>query len=272
MRRRVFPFLLFSVVCALSVLACGCATLSEFTGQAERTRQEKEELEKTVGELELREAELEAENQNLKVEISGLKESKSNLFAEIERLREEKAELERRLVSSREHQKKLEGELEKADERLGEIIDERSGELAELDGIKDEFSSVLKGYSGVTVERRAEGVAVILHGILTLRTGKITLKSESFPIMDKLVEVLGKYPARRIKISGHTDDIPISVKYPSNWELSVARALAVLHYFEKKGIDSMRMSVTGYGEYMPEDTNTTPEGRARNRRVEILVR
>jgi chemotaxis protein MotB len=88
--------------------------------------------------------------------------------------------------------------------------------------------------------------------------------------------VVSNYPDREVLIEGHTDDVPIAEKwqyrFKSNWELSSARAHAVLHYVIKTyGLDPGRVAAVGYGEYRPLVTNDTPEGRATNRRVVITV-
>jgi len=76
----------------------------------------------------------------------------------------------------------------------------------------------------------------------------------------------------QIRIEGHTDDLPIhNSVFPSNWELSSARAISVLRYFIQKGIEPQRLAAVGYGEYHPLVPNTSPENRARNRRVEIYI-
>jgi chemotaxis protein MotB len=89
--------------------------------------------------------------------------------------------------------------------------------------------------------------------------------------------VLKDHPGRRILVEGHTDDVPIDQDYrhifPSNWELSTARASRVLHYLLKEHqADPARLTVSGYGMYQPIAGNDSPEGRARNRRVVISVR
>ena len=79
-------------------------------------------------------------------------------------------------------------------------------------------------------------------------------------------------PQHQISIEGHTDNQPIKYSpWKSNWELSVHRALSVLHYLERKGVPPQRMSVAGFGEYRPVASNATAEGRALNRRVEIVI-
>ena len=79
--------------------------------------------------------------------------------------------------------------------------------------------------------------------------------------------------ARRFRIEGHTDDTPVSASspYPSNWELSAARAMNVLHYLADFGVDERRFSIAGYADTRPMFSNDTPEGRAYNRRVDIII-
>jgi len=105
-------------------------------------------------------------------------------------------------------------------------------------------------------------------------SGKADLRPEAYPILDKVAEFLKKdVPDRNIAIEGHTDNQPIKYSgWKSNWELSTARALSVLHYLvDEKGIDPRRVQATGYGEYRPIASNDTPEGRQKNRRVEIVI-
>ena len=76
-----------------------------------------------------------------------------------------------------------------------------------------------------------------------------------------------------MRVEGHTDNLPINTpRFPSNWELSTARATSVIRYLiEEENLDPERLSAAGYGEYRPIDANDTPEGRARNRRVDLVI-
>lgn len=105
-------------------------------------------------------------------------------------------------------------------------------------------------------------------------SGKEKLRPEAYPILDKVADFLIKsVPENFIGIEGHTDNQPIKYSgWKSNWELSTARALSVLHYLiNEKGISPERISATGYGEYRPVASNETEEGRQLNRRVEIVI-
>ncbi|KAE9637045.1 OmpA family protein [Defluviitalea raffinosedens] len=104
-------------------------------------------------------------------------------------------------------------------------------------------------------------------------TGKAELKPEAIEILDKIGIQLAKYPNNRIRFEGHTDNVPIrTVQFPSNWELSAARAIAVAKYYiNELSFDPKQFSTEGFGEYSPIADNSTAEGRAKNRRVEIKI-
>jgi chemotaxis protein MotB len=90
-------------------------------------------------------------------------------------------------------------------------------------------------------------------------------------VLDKLAEVLKPFP-NPIRVEGHTDDRPIkTAAFPSNWELSAARAASVVHQFTRQGIDPLRLEIVGFGEFRPRQPNDTSEGRNANRRVVVLV-
>ena len=102
--------------------------------------------------------------------------------------------------------------------------------------------------------------------------GKDELLDEAHPVLDEVISILKGLP-NSVRIEGHTDNIPINTeRFPSNWDLSSARSIAILKYFIKEhGFAPSRLSALGYGEYRPIDTNDTPSGRLKNRRVDIMV-
>ena len=102
--------------------------------------------------------------------------------------------------------------------------------------------------------------------------GQADISSSGYGVLDRIVNVIRKMPYP-IRIEGHTDNIPIHTKrFPSNWELSTARAVNVLKYFINAGqIDPRRLSAVGYGDSKPLVANESPRQRAKNRRVEIVL-
>ena len=103
-------------------------------------------------------------------------------------------------------------------------------------------------------------------------SGSAYLKSDAFTLLQEIVLALAELP-NQIQVEGHTDNRPLGPgsKQASNWELSAARAFAVLRFLEINGIPQQRLSAIGYGEFRPLQSNDTPEGRAANRRIEINI-
>jgi chemotaxis protein MotB len=116
----------------------------------------------------------------------------------------------------------------------------------------------------VTVRRENMWLEIEINTDILFPSGAAGFAASAEPVLDKLAEVLKPFP-NPIRVEGHTDDRPVhTAAYPSNWELSAARAASVVHQFTKAGI-------VGFGEFHPRRPNTTPEGRNANRRVAILV-
>ncbi len=124
----------------------------------------------------------------------------------------------------------------------------------------------------VSLDATEDGIIIRIDSPILFDLGKAELKPASFPILDKILEMTQKWP-NSIRIEGHTDNLPIhNSKFPSNWELSTARALSVLRYFLNYGkIEPQRLAAVGYGEYHPLVPNNSIKNRAKNRRVEIYI-
>ena len=117
-----------------------------------------------------------------------------------------------------------------------------------------------------------EGVNLSLENSILFKPGRADIDPGGTGVLDRIAAKLKTLP-NRIRVEGHTDDVPIATElYPSNWELSVARAVNVLKYLVKAGpILPVRMSAVGYGASKPLYSNATAQGRAGNRRVEIIL-
>ena len=124
----------------------------------------------------------------------------------------------------------------------------------------------------VEVEYTSDGVRFRVDAPVLFQAGATEINPESHRILDILAGFLGKVPGD-IQVEGHSDATPISTaRFPSNWELSAARAGSVARYFQGDGLTPERIAATGYGEFHPLAANDTAEGRAKNRRVEIFLR
>lgn len=134
-----------------------------------------------------------------------------------------------------------------------------------------EIEVTLREFQGATVKAQKRGLVITLPDIFLFNSGSAELNKDANKVLDKLAETLRKMGGK-ISIEGHTDNVPIqSEKIKSNWELSTLRALSVLQYLIDSGIAPERLSATGFGEYQPIADNNTEEGKAKNRRVEIVI-
>ncbi len=106
-------------------------------------------------------------------------------------------------------------------------------------------------------------------------SGSADISKEGKKVLDKVVSILKDVKDKRIQVEGHTDNVPIvsslKKRFPTNWELSTARATEVVRYLQEGGIDPHMLSATGYAEYMPVAPNDTDEGKHKNRRIEIVL-
>jgi len=124
----------------------------------------------------------------------------------------------------------------------------------------------------VTVSISQRGLVVSLKEAGFFDSGNATLKQSSYTLLNDVVHSLASY-SNAVRVEGHTDNVPISSHaFPSNWELSTARATNVLQYLTRQdGFDPGKISATGYGEYRPISDNASDEGRRKNRRVDIVL-
>lgn len=143
-----------------------------------------------------------------------------------------------------------------------------------LDTMAREFEFALKNLIDqdlINVDRSKSWVEIEINNSILYPSGSAQLSESAKPVLDKLAEILNRYP-NPLQVEGFTDNVPIrNERFPSNWELSAARAASVVRLFQQEGVGPGRMAAIGYGEFRPVATNATPEGRTRNRRVAIVV-
>ncbi len=121
------------------------------------------------------------------------------------------------------------------------------------------------------VRRDSLWIEVEIKTSILFPSGSAHLQAQAIPILEKIAAILGKFP-NAVHVEGFTDNVPINtVAFPSNWELSAARAASVVHLFMSAGMQPERMAAIGLGEYRPIADNTSEEGRNKNRRVVLVV-
>lgn len=165
-------------------------------------------------------------------------------------------------------------EMPKEFEEAREMVDEEQMKQSEeLAGKVEEALEEKNLDKEVDIEFTSQYVQLTVNGALLFDSGKVELKQESLSMMNQLGIILQRFAEGTIEIEGHTDNVPMSgAKYSNNDELSAGRALSVFYYLrDNTTLDMSRVKHSGRGEYIPIADNSTPEGRAMNRRVEIRI-
>jgi chemotaxis protein MotB len=146
---------------------------------------------------------------------------------------------------------------------------EMAGQKAK--GLEDEMRSDLES-KDVTISNLQGKLTVNILDRVMFDSGESVLQPDGEAVLRKIAGILAGHPEIKIHVIGHTDNVPIRGRFASNWELSTARALTAVHFLtEKAGVDPRRVGAVGYGEYRPIADNSTPEGRARNRRIAVTI-
>ena len=125
----------------------------------------------------------------------------------------------------------------------------------------------------ITITTLKGQLTVNLMDKILFDSGRAVIKTDGKRVLDKIAQVfLNRYLDREIRVEGHTDNVPFRGSVLNNWDLSTERAISAVRYLQTRaGVDPARLAAVGYAYYRPIDTNKTPKGRARNRRIEIIV-
>ena len=156
--------------------------------------------------------------------------------------------------------------------QLSSFENQISVESANFENIRKTIKSEFNNTQNINVIREPRGILIRLNDTVLFDKGSDIIKDKALNVLDKIAVVLKDEP-NSIRIEGHTDNLPIKTdKFPSNWELSTARATNIIKYLvEVHKLNPSRISAAGYGEYMPISGNDTETGRGENRRVDIVV-
>ncbi len=206
-----------------------------------------------------------AERTKLQGEIATLQSQRDNLGKEKERVESEIAALKDRLA-----------QMEK---QAAEISAQKDAEINRLKGTYEDLVKDLKGEiekGEIKVTQIQNKLSVNLVEKVLFDSGQAEVKAKGKDVLKKVGNILKGVKDKEIRIEGYTDDVPIGgalrQRFPTNWELSTQRATNVLRFLQEEvDVDGARLSAVGYGEFRPIADNKTPEGRAENRRIEIVL-
>lgn len=210
----------------------------------------------------------------------------STRVAENENLMDQVKLLEKNLETARSELKARTTQAERLDTALSNLRKDIRTVADEKEKVEQEKLSLAELTDSLKKEMEAKEIEITeLRGRLTVNlmdkvlfdSGKSRIKKAGRDVLDKIAKnLLNKYPNRAILVEGHTDNVQIgaelSIKFATNWELSNARATSAVRYLQDySNVEPSRLSAIGYSEYHPIDTNDTEEGRAKNRRIEIIL-
>ena len=165
------------------------------------------------------------------------------------------------------------GSSEQLNSQISKYLEDQAS-LEEIQNRVEDFIAVNELENQFDTNMTEEGLLITIRDSVLFDSGKADIKTEYLSIADELSEVLQLNPPRNVIVTGHTDNVPMNTpEFRSNWELSVMRAVNFLKILmDSNGqLESKHFSAKGFGEYNPIDTNDTAEGRAKNRRVEVLI-
>jgi chemotaxis protein MotB len=225
---------------------------------------------------------LEVDNARLKTELAAAGKRNEQLTAdraELDRLLAARSgELGRSIAELRQRLSALESENIRLAQELTEAQKAREEKVKELSSTYEQLvdkmkSEIAKGQ--VTISELKGRLTVNMVDAILFDSGRAEIKPEGLVVLGKVIEILKSVDDKAIRIEGHTDAIPISgslaQRYATNWELSAARAINVARYLQKQAINPAHLSAAGFGEFKPVADNATLEGRAKNRRIEIVL-
>ena len=219
-------------------------------------------------------------NESLEALIARLRKDTTGLSSALNDLKNQYAQMDSNYTTLRTKSSseinKLSSDLQKREQRLKEVEEILRKRDEATSQLKEKLQQALLGFTknGLTVEIRNGKVYVSLTDKLLFPSGSIVIDEKGRQALSQLADVLKQQPEINIAVEGHTDSQKITNlgQIKDNWDLSVLRSTSVVRYLtEVSKVESVRMTATGKGEFQPLDTNSTPEGRSRNRRIEIVL-
>jgi chemotaxis protein MotB len=241
-----------SVLVAVATLASGCVT----SGTHSAVVGERDTLQRRVEQLERSTESLDAERVKLIDELEDLRIAQEKLDHDIRSLREAESELSQNLAAREVELASRNSEVEKLRGTYDGLVQDLEAEVAAGE---------------IEIEQLRGGLRLNLTQDVLFSSGSPEVNAGGRRVLAKVAERVKGIP-NHIIVRGHTDNVPIaSSRFPTNWELAGGRAARVVRLLEKGGVDPSRLSAVSHGETQPRASNATPDGRKRNRRIEITL-
>ena len=188
------------------------------------------------------------------------------------------------IKATQDHNRRLDAELREGQAEIKRLKDERDQAARQAQAMRveeetfQELNRRLKAEiktDKIEIRQLKDRLSMSVANEILFREGHWEIHEKGKAVLNKVVPVLRSLKDKRIEVQGFTDNLPISPslkkRFPSNWELSSARASTVVRYLQDHGVDPRILEACGFSEYQPAASNSTREGRAKNRRVEIVI-
>jgi chemotaxis protein MotB len=221
---------------------------------------------------------LQTKHKNLEESYDALSTQSSKKLAEqAQKNQELLAELEAKelkLAAENSRLEKLQKELKQRSEQIDELESLINAKEAQMQQLKNAISNALHNFEGkgLTVVHKNGKIYVSMENKLLFNSGSWAVGVEGKKAVEQLANVLAENKDINVLIEGHTDDVPYTGStLIDNWDLSVKRATAIVRILENKGVDPTQITAAGRSKFVPVDTNKTAEGKAKNRRIEIIL-
>jgi len=275
------------IVAGLMVLSLSGCLVAESTYL--KKVEETDSLTKQMGDLQQKYDMLTADNSVLKKEHEKLKAEAADLLKDKQVLTTDKKDLEQILKAKSDSLSQTISDLRQKVEALEAENKILKADIVTLQKVKEEkvkevsgtYEKLLQNMKSeiaqgqVTISELKGKLTVNMEAAILFDSGKADVKEDGLAILQKMVDTLKGVKDKAIRIEGHTDNVTISGAltrtFPTNWELSAARAINVARYLQQQGLDPAVLSAAAFGEYRPVADNATKEGRAKNRRIEITL-
>ncbi len=283
-------------VLAVVVLLAGCVSSKEYKARLTDI----DGMKRNVAGLETKIGALEQENAALKNQLKIAQDEKAALEARLKTAQDEKTTLEARLKTVQEERAGLDARLKSTEgtnailrqentslrSQVGDIARQRDSALTEkekaISGFTSTYDNLVKELKKeieagqVAITQLKDKLSLTMVEKVLFDSGVADIKKDGKKVLDRVGGILKQVTDKQINIEGHTDNVPISPKlrqkFSTNWELSTARATNVVRYLqENAGLDPRLLIAAGFAEYRPVESNDTAEGRAKNRRIEIVL-
>jgi len=284
---------LFFVLLAAGLLASGCVSKSTYQQKFDEAarlqqnlaslQQEQEALQEKYAATVAERDQLQFQQREALTKIDGLQQDLERAEADIKRLEQvlstRSAEAGAAMSEMRQTIDRLEAEKRELSNQVEMEQIAREARLAQLKSTYDQLVGKLEGEikrGEVTISELQGRLTVNMVERILFDSGSAEIKPQGLDVLRRVGDILKDAQDKLVQVEGHTDSVPISgrlkEKFPSNWELSAARAANVVHFLQEQvGIPGQRLAVTGYGQYQPIADNDTPQGREENRRIQIVL-